>query len=424
MNRPSAIVLDRFELTYPGSLRIAPLTWALGPGDRLGLAGESGCGKTTLLEYLAGLARPGAQTSGQCHVEGPIGYVPQDPLNNLSPFLRSVEQVAHVAGSLDKGREWLTRVGLGDARKWNARPQQLSGGERQRVLLAQALAASPRVILADEPAAHLDADTQEMVLDLLDRLVAESGASLLVASHQEAVFARLGCRVHRMTPAPADLPPGPTALSSPDLVVQAQDLQKLYSHRGFFLNRQHPRIALNRVSLQIHRGETVAVTGPSGCGKSTLARCLAGFERCDSGSIGFAAGRSAQLVQQDPSSSLNPRFTIGGALREASPDCGPELLGEMNLPNDWMHRPVAALSEGQRARVAIARAMEAAGGGLLILDESLSSLDAGTVGFIAAAIRERQARTGLACLLITHDADLTGSLAHRELRMSEGRLVA
>ena len=70
---PAAINLNRFEISYSSGSRPGPLTLELGPGERLGLASESGCGKTTLLEHLAGLPRPGTSTSGQCQISGPVG---------------------------------------------------------------------------------------------------------------------------------------------------------------------------------------------------------------------------------------------------------------------------------------------------------------------------------------------------------------
>ena len=129
-----------------------------------------------------------------------------------------------------------------------------------------------------------------------------------------------------------------------------------------------------------------------------------------------------QLVQQEPSESLNPRWTLAACLREAAPQADAHVLERVGLPAQWFDRRVSQLSEGQRSRVAIARAVLAAGNGLLILDESLASLDPSTISNAAAFLQDAQRRTGMACLLITHRLDLAAGLAHRALSMERGRL--
>ena len=392
---------------------MGPLTLSLAPVARAGLAGESGCGKTTLLEIIAGLPHPIVATRGTHSTRGQVGYIPQEALNSLSPFLPVVRQA---------GRGWLEKLGLNSGRLQSSYPHQLSGGERQRVLIAQALTTEPLILIADEPTAQLDAETEESVLSVLDTYCRDHEATLLVASHQERIFARLGCDVHRLTPAPGGWDARARSGFGSDFAVRVAGLEQTYTQRDFLLRRRRPVVALDNVSFEIHRGETVALMGRSGSGKSTLARCLAGLERPGRGRIDLRRGR-AQLVQQEPSGSLNPRHTVGQALAEASPAAGPELLERMLLPRAWMAKSVSALSEGQRARVAIARAMEAASGGLLILDESLSCLDSATIHGIAAAVAIEQQRTGLACLLITHDTNLARHAADRVHVMNEGRIT-
>jgi peptide/nickel transport system ATP-binding protein len=397
---------------FPGTNQIGPLTLDLPRGARVGLAGESGCGKTTLLEIIAGVRHPSVVTRGTHRIQGIAGYIPQESLHSLSPFLTAARQVQN-DGILES-------LGLSGARLLGSYPHQLSGGERQRVLIAQALAMKPQVLIADEPTSQLDNETGERVLSVIDRYCRETGAALLVASHQERLFTRLHCDVQRLTPAPGNWEASQRDVASNEVAVRVSGLQKTYVHRDFLLRARRPVRALDGVSLEIRQGETVALTGPSGSGKSTLARCLAGIETAGRGRIELEL--RTQLVQQEASGSLNPGHTIGEALAEASLEAGPEMLDEMMLPRAWTAKSVSALSEGQRARVAIARAMKAAAGGLLILDESLSSLDGATVQAIASAISADQRRTGLACLLITHDEDLARRAAHRVYRMQEGRV--
>ncbi len=389
------------------------------------MAGESGCGKTSLIEHLAGLTPLGAICAGKCHAVAAraVGYVPQDPLTSLSPYLTVEEQVFHMAGSRSAAGEWLDLVGLGGQRFRTARPHQLSGGERQRVLIAQAAASKPRLFLADEPAAHLDEETRESVLALLDSAVAATGASLLVASHQESLFPRLGCRVHRMTPpSRVDWPARRAPRHGQAAVVRVEGLSKTYAQRDWLRRARNTLRALDEVSFSIAPGEAVSLAGRSGSGKTTLARCLAAREKWDCGTIEFAAHRRAQLVAQEPSASLNPRQSVRKALAEAVDEPAEELLRELDLPVNILDRLTAGLSEGQRARVGIARSMAAAGAGLLILDESLSALDECAAHAVMNAVAARQERFGLACLLITHDAHVASRVAHRRLRMSGGSL--
>lgn len=408
-------------MSYSGHSVLGPLTLTAQPGERIGIAGASGAGKTTLLSAIAGLPGPGARIAGRIEVTGPIGYIPQEATHNLSPYLRVVDQVAEIAGSRARASALLEAAGI-DQRRQESYPHQLSGGERQRVLIQQALAADPRVILADEPTANLDEANEALALQLLDAWAARHQAVLMIASHRDNVFGRLRCRVLRLTP---ECPPAPelrVPSVAPDApsVVRVEKLTKSYFIRDFLLRaRRGPRI-LDGVSLDIRAGEIVALAGPSGAGKSTLARCLARRESPDSGQI---KRRSAvQLVQQEPSESLNPSCALAEVLREASPRAGSSTLEKVGLPPQWINRKVAELSEGQRSRVAIARAVSAAGDGLLILDESLASLDAATIQSVVSYVRDAQRATGMACLLISHRADLVRGLAHRTLALQSGRL--
>lgn len=414
-------------LCYPAGKRIGPLTLTIGPGERVGLTGESGCGKTTWMEYLVG-AR-GSDVSletGTCETpRGRIGFIPQDPLASLSPYLSIGEQMAHTVGSRPAVLEWLSRVGLGGERFAKSRPHQLSGGERQRVLIALAAANHPEIIIADEPVANLDEATQAGVLSLLDQVLTQTGAALLIASHQESVFDQLRCsRVHRMTEPVSGDWTVPSREGSGCELVRVSQLRKTFWHRNWLLQRAGRHRALNGVTLSISAGETVALLGPSGSGKSTLARCLAARESWDDGEISFASGRRAQLVAQEPSASLNPRQLVADAMREATAEPPGELLEAMELSAALLSRTNAALSEGQRGRVGIARAMAAAGKGLLVLDETFSSLDEATARSVVRAIATRQHRTGLGCLLITHDRQLANRMAHRQVHMQAGRIEA
>ena len=187
------------------------VTLALSQGESLALLGRSGSGKTTLLHVLGGLVEPTSGTvewhghplasldsaaRGAVRAHG-IAYVFQGA--NLLPYFNAFENVAFAATvSGETGRELgpLNLLGLvGLAAKADHLPSELSGGEAQRVALARALAQAPELLLCDEPTGHLDSDTGERVLDLIDALRQELGFALVIATHDSGVAARLGPEV-------------------------------------------------------------------------------------------------------------------------------------------------------------------------------------------------------------------------------------
>jgi len=201
------------------------VSFSLGPGETLGLVGESGCGKSVTALSIMGLL-PGRRTrtlegssvrfSGEellgasparlREVRGNgIGMVFQEPMTSLNPVIKVGEQVAetireHEGGSREtvRGRvvELLDRVGIPEPDvRYNAYPHQLSGGMRQRVMLAIAIACGPDVLIADEPTTALDVTIQAQILDLLDNLRREMGMALLLISHDLGVVARVSDRV-------------------------------------------------------------------------------------------------------------------------------------------------------------------------------------------------------------------------------------
>jgi ABC-type lipoprotein export system ATPase subunit len=186
------------------ALRAVDLT--IDRGERLALVGRSGSGKTTLLHVIGGLVPPtdgrvewkgellstlDAAARGRARAAG-IGFVFQG--SNLFPHLSAFENVAFAARASRNDRpgpspsDLLTMVGL--AGKEDNLPGELSGGESQRVAIARALAQRPELLLCDEPTGHLDSDTGERVLDLIDALQAQFGFALVTATHDPDVAAR------------------------------------------------------------------------------------------------------------------------------------------------------------------------------------------------------------------------------------------
>jgi putative ABC transport system ATP-binding protein len=175
------------------------------PLESLALLGRSGSGKTTLLHALGGLVEPSGgvvewrgrplasldrAARGAVRAHG-IAYVFQGA--NLLPHFTAVENVAfaaHLAGESGLTPEELLEL-VGLAAKADNLPAELSGGEAQRVAIARALAQQPELMLCDEPTGHLDSDTSERVLDLIEALQRELGFALVVATHDADLAARL-----------------------------------------------------------------------------------------------------------------------------------------------------------------------------------------------------------------------------------------
>src|ERR1700722_3298086 len=209
--------------------------------------------------------------------------------------------------------------------------------------------------------------------------------------------------------------------------------------------------AVNCVSFEIPRGQTLALVGESGSGKSTVARCVTRLERPDTGQIlidgtdissidsrALAPFRARiQMVFQDAGTAMNPRFTAlevieeplliqsksrTGNNRPLSHDAARDLMQEVGLTPDWMHRSIRHFSGGQRQRLALARALTLRPQ-LLVLDETLSGLDLSTQAQIANLLLDLQMRHSLTYLLISHDLSLVSHLADTIGVMSRGELV-
>jgi len=184
----------------------------IGTGDVVGIVGPSGSGKTSLLMVLAGLE---SATSGNVWLDGKeVTALDEDALARLRrtmigivfqafhliPTMTALENVAvplELAGvpdAMQRAREALRAVGLGH--RLTHLPGQLSGGEQQRVALARAFAPRPRLLLADEPTGNLDQATGDAVMELLFRLRAEIGTTLILVTHDEHLAARCTRRVH------------------------------------------------------------------------------------------------------------------------------------------------------------------------------------------------------------------------------------
>ena len=458
----------------------------LASGARLALLGESGSGKTVSMLAVAGLLPDNATRRGMVRwpsLDAPpvlgrdIGVVFQDPMSSLNPVLTIGEQIAEVgmthlghdrAAALCHALVLLERVGIPDAaRRLAAYPHELSGGQRQRVAIAMAIAAGPKLLIADEPTTALDTVVQAQIMALIDGLVRDTGMALLLVTHDIALargVATQGIVMHQGVVVESasmdDIVQRPVHSYTQSLIAASLDLDRPAPDRAPVpagaplltvsgLTKSLGRGAsvttvLRGVGLDIRAGETLALVGGSGSGKTTLARIVMRLADADSGAVDFSgadllalrgeplrqARRRFQMVFQDPLGALNPRASIGrllaDPLRLHRLPCGEDavagLLQRVGLDASLAQRRPHELSGGQRQRVNIARAL-ASGPALLVLDEPVSSLDVSVRAQILELLRGIQQDTGVACLFISHDLAVVRAVADRVAVMQAGQIV-
>ena len=478
-------------------LKAVDLTVA--PGETLGLVGESGSGKSMTALAIMGLLPEGANASGDIAFEGrnlltldekalctirgkEIGLIFQEPMTALNPLKRVGDQIAEsfmlheglaYADALIHARALMDRVGL-ETIPATRFPYELSGGQRQRVVIAIAIACKPKLVIADEPTSALDVTTQAQILQLLRDLTRESGAALLLISHDLAVIASMADRIavmksgsiveqgsardfftsmqhpysRSLLAAVTHQPSRQARRLERDPFLEAKNCSRLYQDNSIFGRHKNTVTAVDNVSLTISAGETVGLVGESGSGKSTFARALLGLDPLSAGSLmldgrtlnlNHAADRSAlrrkvQLVFQDPYSSFDPRRTIGwsiaeplGLLDEVLSKTEVEQrvqhgLSQVGLTPDFAGRYPHEMSGGQRQRAALARALIIKPD-LIVLDEPVSALDVSVRAKILDLLAELQAQNHVAYLFITHDLSLLRAVTDRALVMQHGRIV-
>lgn len=176
---------------------LGAITLDAGRGERLAILGPSGIGKSTLLRILAGLD---AKFDGSLSGAERLALVFQEPV--LLPWRDALANITLPTGcDAEIARHWMAQVGLaGHERKY---PRQLSLGQQRRLALARAFAASPDILLADEPYASLDPDTRERMLELTGELLSRTGAGLVLVTHDPHEAAALGARVLHLSGSPA-----------------------------------------------------------------------------------------------------------------------------------------------------------------------------------------------------------------------------
>jgi peptide/nickel transport system ATP-binding protein len=450
----------------------------------LGIVGESGSGKTMAAMAIAGLLPKTVAASGTVALEGvplavddpasarnartaAIGIVFQNPSTALNPRLTVGAQIVEAmapalrrdqARAAQTARSLLDEVGVADATgKLAAFPHELSGGLAQRVVIAMALARTPKLLIADEPTTALDVTVQAQILDLMARLQAQRGFGMLLISHDMGVIhdrtddvlimargavvetgsTRALFREAHSPEARALLRANRIVFASPRAERSAAPVLSVTGLRKSF--RRGPA-ALRDVSFEVAENQCVGIVGESGSGKTTLARIIAGLERQDGGTITLE-GRSRppgtreaaiQYIFQDAYSSLDPRMAIvdtvaepllaRGDARSAARDRAGALLAEVGLDAALWRKPPTRLSGGQRQRVGFARAI-ATEPRLLIADEPTAALDSTMRARVLLLLQALGARHGMSQILISHDLATVARICTHVVVLRRGEIV-
>jgi peptide/nickel transport system ATP-binding protein len=382
-------------------------------------------------------------------------------------------------------------------------PHQLSGGQKQRVMIAMAMSCEPELLIADEPTTALDVTVQRTILDLIRELQLQENMGVIFISHDLGVVSEIADRIAVMYRGTI-VEEGPTAriiqnpqqpytkallACRPILHTKGERLpvvddflgtpqEKQPAVRKELLqndNKQEPSKAMlvvkelsvyfpnqkswtgkilsetravDGVSFEVAKGETLGLVGESGCGKSTLGRAVLRLIEPSAGDVWLngvhinrlpkenlrTSRRDIQIIFQDPYSSLNPRIRIGDAILEPMEVHGLEgnqakrkqkvihLLEKVNLQPDHFNRYPHEFSGGQRQRIGIARAL-ALDPSFIICDESVSALDVSVQAQVLNLLNDLKKEFGFTSIFISHDLGVVHYISDRIMVMNKGKIV-
>jgi len=484
------------------TLAVDRVSFDLAKGETLALVGESGSGKSvTALSIMKLLPYPSAHhPSGEIRFNGreliamneremrrvrgdEITIVFQEPMTSLNPLHTIEKQIGEIlllhrglAGAAARARiiELLGQVGIRDPEeRLTAYPHQLSGGQRQRVMIAMALANEPDLLIADEPTTALDVTVQAQILGLLKEIQSRCGMAILFITHDLGIVRKLADRVCIMKqgkivehgavaevfrtpqhPYTRELlaaePKGkaPELNPSGSIVIKTDDLKVWFPIKRGVLRRTVGHIkAVDGVSIEVRKGETLGIVGESGSGKTTLGLAILRLISSDGPvvflgepihGLGFKRmrphRRDMQIVFQDPYGSLSPRMSIASVIEEGLWVHQPHLtaaereqkvvraLTDVGLDPATRFRYPHEFSGGQRQRIAVARAIVLEPT-FVVLDEPTSALDMLIQAQIVDLLRDLQKRRELTYVFISHDLKVVGALACRVMVMRNGKVV-
>ncbi|WP_376705089.1 ABC transporter ATP-binding protein [Mesorhizobium sp. ISC25] len=469
-------------------------------GETVAVVGESGSGKSQTMMAAMSLLASNGEATGTVDYRGrnllilskpelnkirgrKISMIFQEPMTSLDPLYSIGNQLIEpirkhrglgAAAAREEALKLLRLVHIPDPeRRMKSYPHELSGGQRQRVMIAMALANDPDILIADEPTTALDVTIQAQILMLLAELQRKLGMAIVFITHDLGIVRRFADRVYVMRygevveegeaeaifanpqhaytkmllaaePTGTKAPPPPNA----PVLLEGRNVEVTFKIGGGFLGGEPLSLrAVDRISIQLKRNQTIGIVGESGSGKSTLGRALLrllpsdGIIRLGDRDISHAdrqamrpLRRELQLVFQDPFGSLSPRMTVGQIITEGLLVHEPNLSGrqrdlravdallEVGLDPNTRNRYPHEFSGGQRQRIAIARAMILKPK-VVVLDEPTSALDRSVQKQIVELLRKLQADHELSYLFISHDLAVVRAMADYIIVMKQGKIV-
>ena len=483
---------------------VRDVSFQLHKGETIALVGESGSGKSvtarTIMRLLTRRASIGTQTRitledteviklsdrDMRSLRGnKISMIFQEPMSSLNPVYTIGQQICEVlhlhnrisrAEAMQRAEQLLEEVQIPEpAARLRQYPHQLSGGQRQRVMIAMALANRPDILIADEPTTALDVTVQAQILNLIKDLKAKYGMAVILITHDLTIVRQFSDYVyvmqngevkeHNRTEAIfaspqhaytkhllASEPRGRAQAIAADspIVLEGRDVRVAFTLKrgGFFKPDFFELVAVDTLSLDLKRHETLGLVGESGSGKTTFGQALIRLINTQGGEIFFEGepihGRDRkamrplrsrmQIVFQDPFASLNPRMSVRQIIEEGLIVNGigantrervervRRALRDAGMPDTILNRFPHEFSGGQRQRIAIARAI-ALEPEFILLDEPTSALDLSVQAQIIELLRKLQAEKGLSYLFISHDLKVVRALCHRVMVMQHGKIV-